>query len=74
MSHSSSFIHSDFLLENDQAKALYHDYAAQLPIIDYHNHLSPKKISDNFNFQNITQLWLKGDHYKWRALRTLGVE
>ncbi|MGB1830776.1 MAG: glucuronate isomerase [Flavobacteriaceae bacterium] len=74
MSQGSTFIHTDFLLENDQAKALYHDYAAQLPIIDYHNHLSPKQISDDSTFPNITQLWLDGDHYKWRALRTLGVE
>jgi|TARA_A200000159_G_C7337101_1_gene345556 glucuronate isomerase len=74
MSQGISFINTDFLLKNDQAKVLYHDYAAQLPIIDYHNHLSPKQIGDNFTFPNITQLWLDGDHYKWRALRTLGVE
>ena len=73
MSQGSSFIHTDFLLENDQAKALYHNYAAKLPIIDYHNHLPPKQISENIIFDNITHLWLQGDHYKWRAMRALGV-
>ena len=73
MSQGSSFIHTDFLLENDLAKALYHNYAAKLPIIDYHNHLPPKQISENIIFDNITHLWLQGDHYKWRAMRALGV-
>ena len=73
MSQGSSFIHTDFLLENDLAKALYHNYAVKLPIIDYHNHLPPKQISENIIFDNITHLWLQGDHYKWRAMRALGV-
>ena len=52
---------------------LYHDYVKKLPIIDYHNHLSPKLISENTIFDSVTSLWLEGDHYKWRALRTLGI-
>ena len=68
-----SFIHDDFLLTNKFAKQLYHDYAKDLPIIDYHCHLPPEDIADDRNFQNLTQIWLNGDHYKWRGLRTLGV-
>lgn len=67
------YIHENFLLESKQARELYHDYAAHLPIIDYHNHLSPKLIAQNFIFENISQIWLAGDHYKWRAMRALGV-
>ena len=67
------FIHDDFLLQSDEAVRLYHDYAADLPIIDYHNHLSPKLIDENINFENITQAWLSGDHYKWRAMRANGI-
>lgn len=69
-----SFIHKDFLLETETAKKLYHDIAAGLPIIDYHNHLSPHHIRQDINFDNITQAWLFGDHYKWRAMRTCGVD
>ncbi len=69
----NSFIQDDFLLENQTAKELYHDYAKTLPIIDYHCHLSPEAIATDKQFKNITDLWLSGDHYKWRALRTLGV-
>ncbi|MGB5820374.1 MAG: glucuronate isomerase [Saonia sp.] len=68
------FISDDFLLHNEFAKTLYHDYASELPIIDYHNHLSPKDITENRQFTNCTQIWLGGDHYKWRAMRTLGVD
>ena len=68
------FIHDNFLLETKEAQQLYHNFAAPLPIIDYHNHLPPKAIAENKIFSNITELWLSGDHYKWRALRTLGVE
>lgn len=68
------FIHDDFLLESTSAKALYHDYVKDLPIIDYHCHLSPKDIAENTIFDSITALWIDGDHYKWRAMRTLGVE
>ncbi|MFM7838476.1 MAG: glucuronate isomerase, partial [Chitinophagaceae bacterium] len=56
------------------AKNLYHQYAASLPIIDYHNHLSPQEIAQNKKFSNLTHIWLRGDHYKWRAMRALGVE
>ncbi|MDA8644690.1 glucuronate isomerase [Flavobacteriaceae bacterium] len=70
----NTFIHSNFLLETKSSIRLYHEYAKELPIIDYHNHLSPKAIAQNTVFNSITQLWLEGDHYKWRALRTLGID
>jgi glucuronate isomerase len=63
----------NFLLHGKTAQRLYHDYAAALPIIDYHCHLPPDQIADNINFKNLTQAWLYGDHYKWRAMRTNGV-
>ena len=69
-----SFLREDFLLENSYAQTLYFDYAAQQPIIDYHNHLPPAEVAANRTFENITQLWLQGDHYKWRAMRTHGVD
>lgn len=68
-----TFLSEDFLLKNDFAKILYHDYAKHLPIIDYHNHLPPVEIAQNRKFENISKIWLAGDHYKWRAMRTLGV-
>lgn len=68
------FLDEDFLLENKMARALYHQYARQQPIIDYHNHLPPDEIAGNKIFENITQVWLYGDHYKWRAMRTLGID
>lgn len=71
---TKTFLHEDFLLESPQAKRLYHDYAANLPIIDYHCHLSPAEIAENRQFTNLTQIWLAGDHYKWRAMRTCGVD
>lgn len=67
------FLNEDFLLTNEFSKKLYHQYAKHLPILDYHNHLSPEHIAKNVNFDNITSVWLQGDHYKWRAMRTLGV-
>ncbi|MFN3942001.1 MAG: glucuronate isomerase [Flavobacterium sp.] len=70
---SKKFIHDNFLLENKFAEELYHNYAKNQPIIDYHNHLSPKLIAENYQFKNITDVWINGDHYKWRAMRTLGV-
>lgn len=70
---SSGVFDEDFLLENKWAKLLYHGYAAKMPIVDYHNHLSPELIANNHQYENITQLWLEGDHYKWRALRANGV-
>lgn len=69
-----AFITDDFLLQGEFAKKLYHDYARDLPIIDYHNHLSPQEIATNRRFDNCSQVWLAGDHYKWRAMRTLGVD
>ncbi len=69
----SSFISDDFLLLNDFAKILYHQYAKDLPIIDYHNHLPPAEINSNKKFDNISNIWLAGDHYKWRAMRTFGI-
>lgn len=68
------FIHQDFMLQNDTAKQLYHEHAASLPIIDYHCHLVPKMIADDHRFNSITELWLGGDHYKWRAMRANGVD
>lgn len=64
----------NFLLDSEFAKLLYHDYASKMPIIDYHNHLSPKDLAENTIFDSITQAWINGDHYKWRAMRTLGVD
>ncbi len=68
------FLHEDFLLETSAARELYHSYAEALPIIDYHCHLSPKDIAENRQFKNLTEIWLTGDHYKWRAMRTCGVD
>ena len=68
------FLTDHFLLSNDFAQRLYHGHAASLPIIDYHCHLSPKDIATNRQFANLTQAWLEGDHYKWRAMRTLGIQ
>ncbi|MDZ7292283.1 MAG: glucuronate isomerase [candidate division KSB1 bacterium] len=68
------FITENFLLHNETAVALYHDYAKAQPIIDYHCHLPPKEIAENKKFANLTQIWLYGDHYKWRAMRTNGVD
>jgi glucuronate isomerase len=67
------FLSEDFLLQNEYARALYHNYAKNLPIIDYHNHLSPNEINQNKKFENLSKIWLAGDHYKWRAMRTLGI-
>lgn len=71
---NDTFIKDDFLLQNRFAEVLYNKYAANQPIIDYHNHLPPKDIAEDRNFENITQVWLYGDHYKWRAMRTMGVD
>ncbi|SMO60089.1 glucuronate isomerase [Solitalea koreensis] len=68
-----TFLHEDFLLPNKTAQTLYHEYAAKMPIVDYHNHLSPEIAVTNRPFANMTDIWLKGDHYKWRAMRTMGV-
>lgn len=68
------FLNEHFLLENKFSEQLYHDFAAEMPIIDYHNHLPPDEIATNKNFKNITDIWLKGDHYKWRAMRANGID
>jgi glucuronate isomerase len=70
----AAFLSDDFLLKNKFSQQLFQDYAKSLPIIDYHNHLSPAEIASNRKFDNISDLWLAGDHYKWRAMRTLGIE
>ena len=69
-----NFINDDFALSTESARILYHDYAKDLPIIDYHCHLSPKEIAEDVRWENIAQPWLGGDHYKWRAMRSNGVE
>jgi glucuronate isomerase len=68
------FLSPDFLLETETGKRLYHDYAAGLPIIDYHCHLPPQQIAGNHRFANLTEIWLQGDHYKWRAMRFNGID
>lgn len=72
--NAASLIHEDFLLENKYAQLLYHEHASKLPIIDYHNHLSPKDLAENVIYRNPTQVWINGDHYKWRAMRNLGID
>ncbi|HEX2682637.1 MAG TPA: glucuronate isomerase [Ferruginibacter sp.] len=67
------FLDENFLLQNKTAEQLYHEFAKPMPIIDYHNHLPPQQIADDLNFENLTQVWLYGDHYKWRAMRTNGI-
>ena len=67
------FLDDNFLLQSKIAELLYHDFAAQMPIIDYHNHLPPRDIAQDRKFKNITQAWLEGDHYKWRAMRSNGI-
>ena len=70
---TKTFITDNFLLENKYAEELYHSYAKNQPIIDYHNHLPPAQIAADTQFENISRVWLNGDHYKWRAMRTMGV-
>src|SRR5690554_4581608 len=69
-----SFINDQFMLKNKTAVRLYEKFAEKMPIYDYHCHLSPKDIAENRKFNNITELWLEGDHYKWRAMRAHGLE
>ncbi len=71
---TKTFLDEDFLLQTDAARTLYHEFAKQMPIIDYHNHLPPDQIVSDKNFENLTQIWLYGDHYKWRGMRTNGVD
>jgi len=68
-----SFIHDDFLLSTPAARRLYHEYARDEPILDYHCHLPPKDIAENRRFANLFEIWLEGDHYKWRAMRANGI-
>lgn len=68
------FIHDDFLLQSDWARRLYHEFAKEEPIFDYHCHLSPEVLATNRPFSNLAALWLAGDHYKWRAMRANGIE
>ena len=69
-----AFMDKDFLLSSETAKHLYHDYVSSMPIIDYHCHLDPREIYEDRQFENITQVWLGGDHYKWRLMRSAGVD
>ena len=68
------FMDPDFLLSNETAKRLFHDYAEPTPVLDYHCHLEPREIAEDRQFQTITELWLGGDHYKWRIMRSNGVD
>jgi glucuronate isomerase len=67
------FLDENFLLKSNTAQQLYHEFAKGMPIIDYHNHLPPAQVANNINFENLTQVWLYGDHYKWRAMRANGI-
>ncbi|WP_428773326.1 glucuronate isomerase [Vibrio sp.] len=68
------FLCEDFLLTNETARRLYHDYAVHQPIYDYHCHLNPAEVAENRQFENMTQIWLAGDHYKWRGMRSAGID
>lgn len=67
------FMDADFLLKTQTAKTLYHDHAEKMPIIDYHCHINPQEIYKDKRYQSITEVWLGGDHYKWRVMRACGV-
>ena len=69
----TEFINDNFILHNETARKLYHEYAAEMPIIDYHNHLNPEEIFEDKMYDNLTEVWLGGDHYKWRAMRANGI-
>ena len=66
------FMDENFLLQTETAQELYHNHAAKMPIIDYLCHLIPKMVADDYQFKSITEIWLGGDHYKWRAMRAMG--
>ena len=68
------FMDKDFLLENEVSKVLYHNYASKVPVFDYHCHLVPMEIATDHEFKNITEMWLYHDHYKWRAMRSFGID
>ena len=69
-----NFIDKDFLLKTETAKHLFFDYAKDMPIYDYHCHLNPYEIYEDKKYKNITEMWLYGDHYKWRFMRSMGVD
>ena len=69
-----AFLDKNFLLDTKTARHLFFDVAESLPIYDYHCHLSPKEIAEDKKYKNITEIWLGGDHYKWRFMRTMGVD
>lgn len=73
MTMKNPIVHKNFLLQTSVAKILYHDFASKMPIIDYHCHLLPEEIAENRVFENLSQIWLEGDHYKWRAMRANGI-
>src|ERR1700730_10248187 len=68
------FLDEHFLLDTQTAQRLFHDFAKELPIIDYHSHLPAQQIAEDINFENLSQAWLYGDHYKWKAMRANGVD
>ena len=70
----ATLINNQFMLKSPTAERLYYDYAKNCPIIDYHCHLDPQDIADDVTYANITQLWLAGDHYKWRLMRSAGMK
>ncbi|MFG6687740.1 glucuronate isomerase [Mariniflexile sp. HNIBRBA6329] len=74
IANNKTIFDDDFLLQSQMAKSLYHNYSKHLPIIDYHNHLPPEAVANDHQFENCSQVWLSGDHYKWRAMRTLGID
>ena len=67
-----NFMDENFLLQTETAQKLYHEHAAKMPIIDYHCHLIPQMVADDYQFKSLTEIWLGGDHYKWRAMRAMG--
>lgn len=69
-----AFMDKDFLLSTESAQKLFHDYAEKMPVLDYHCHINPQEIAEDRHFENITQVWLGGDHYKWRQMRSNGVD
>ncbi|MCV6036639.1 glucuronate isomerase, partial [Escherichia coli] len=69
-----NFLCEDFLLSNETARRLYHEHALHQPIYDYHCHLNPAEVAQNRQFDNLGQIWLEGDHYKWRGMRSAGIE
>ena len=72
VNHTMSYLHENFLLPNKTAQRLYHEVAAHQPIMDYHCHLDPAEVAGDVGFSNLAEMWLGGDHYKWRAMRAVG--